>query len=1349
VLAGKQTDLVMGLDLHMEMVPTPAPVPTPFPMPFIGMIEPDPFGALLQMGMSKAMSWAFNAPPSALVLINGLPAVKTGDEAKNRKVLPHMIIPPGTAWTPLPKPLKLKVRPGPPAPPDNPAAPAGDAVMVTGSKTVYINGSNACRLGDLAMSCGEPVRLPSSTLLAIPKGPPVLIGGPPALDFQVAVKTLLLRNKWTAGALQQLISRMAPGRLRNFLHWAACQLTGHPVDVATGRLLTFPIDFELPGPIPITFQRVYASSWSERPSEIGYGWCHPFDESIQVLRGKVVYRTGDGREIEFDTFELPGRRLTEGQEIWDAATRLRLMNQGGGAWTVTAPDGITREFVTLSPMAREARLVRIRDRAGHRIELEHDEHGRLAWMTDSAGRRLRFLRDAWGRLERIALPGPTWDGWFDVVTYTYSDDGDLIAARDALGGTTTYEYVNHLIVRETDRDGVSFYFVYDGDDATASCVRTWGDGGIFDHAIVYDRANLRTLVTNSLGQTTMYQMNAANAVVAIMDPHGVWTKTEYNDVLWKTAEIDALGQATRYEYDARGNVVRTTLPNGGATSVRYNGFDLPELAVDPMGVEWTWLYDHLGRLVVRRSSAGDALKLHYEGALPRIVEMDGDPFELRHDEHGNLTHIRRPDGVTIVRKFDRLGRLSGFRDPAGNLTLIETDLLGRVTRVQDPEGTIRSASYSPEGDVREVYNGYTYVRYTYEGFHWLASQTVGGDTIRWRRDTEGRLVAVTNEVGETYTFVRDARGDVQAEIGFDKRTHTFERDVARRVTAVIKPSKKQQKLAYDALGNITEIAYEDGTKESFTYSPVGQLLSATNEHGTAWFQRDARGRLLAEGIGSDWVASAYDWKHRRVGLRTSRGHEQTIERDVLGNVAAVNVPTAGWRAAFQRDVFGQERARALPGAVHALWERDALGRPIARHVGHGGQWTRRTTYEWHGLERIRGIDDSLYGLTRYVHDERSRLVGAERPMEGQYVHRRLDPAGNLFKTADGRDRRYGRGGVLLEAEGTRYGYDWDGNVVVKELPSGEKWEYAWNAAGRLAEVKRPDGVRVAFKYDALARRMEKAVYAKEAEEPEKTVRWLWDGNVPVHEVEGDTNVTTWLFEPETFAPLGKLEGGRGFGVVTDHLGTPTQMFDEVGRLAWQMQLDVYGVAREDVAETRCPWRWPGQYEDEEVGLYYNRFRYFDPSRGGYVSQDPIRLLGGSEVYAYPADPLVTYDFFGLAVIVIGEIQQRVAAFAHKIGAREIRPDWPKHLVFNPYVADKHEAMSVEFNRRWINEQMDAGHTIIDIGRAPKNLASGKPMSPFYAAELEEIAKRGYTERVRSYPKDEGRQGQHEHACKGR
>ena len=62
-----------------------------------------------------------------------------------------------------------------------------------------------------------------------------------------------------------------------------------------------------------------------------------------------------------------------------------------------------------------------------------------------------------------------------------------------------------------------------------------------------------------------------------------------------------------------------------------------------------------------------------------------------------------------------------------------------------------------------------------------------------------------------------------------------------------------------------------------------------------------------------------------------------------------------------------------------------------------------------------------------------------------------------------------------------------------------------------------------------------------------------------------------------------------------------------------------------------PFRYQGQYEDMEVGLYYNRYRYYDPEKGNYTQVDPIGLAGGNPtLYAYVSNPNAEVDLFGLA-----------------------------------------------------------------------------------------------------------------------
>jgi len=69
---------------------------------------------------------------------------------------------------------------------------------------------------------------------------------------------------------------------------------------------------------------------------------------------------------------------------------------------------------------------------------------------------------------------------------------------------------------------------------------------------------------------------------------------------------------------------------------------------------------------------------------------------------------------------------------------------------------------------------------------------------------------------------------------------------------------------------------------------------------------------------------------------------------------------------------------------------------------------------------------------------------------------------------------------------------------------------------------------------------------------------------------------------------------------------------------WARELDLYGNAIAGDSSF-IPFLYQGQYYDEEIGLAYNRFRYYSPESGTYISQDPIRLAGGLAFYGYVMD----------------------------------------------------------------------------------------------------------------------------------
>ncbi|WP_212893089.1 RHS repeat domain-containing protein [Capnocytophaga canimorsus] len=171
----------------------------------------------------------------------------------------------------------------------------------------------------------------------------------------------------------------------------------------------------------------------------------------------------------------------------------------------------------------------------------------------------------------------------------------------------------------------------------------------------------------------------------------------------------------------------------------------------------------------------------------------------------------------------------------------------------------------------------------------------------------------------------------------------------------------------------------------------------------------------------------------------------------------------------------------------------------------------------------------------------------------------------------------------------------------------------------------------------------------------KIKRYLWDGNVLLHEWEYNAadepqllvspigevtfdkeepieNLITWVYENGSFVPIGKLTENESFSIVSDYLGTPVQAFNAQGELVWARELDIYGrVRKEKGISNFVPFRYQGQYYDSEIDLCYNRFRYYDCNTGTYISQDPISILGGLNVYSYAKDSNKFVDIFGLAI----------------------------------------------------------------------------------------------------------------------
>ena len=560
-----------------------------------------------------------------------------------------------------------------------------------------------------------------------------------------------------------------------------------------------------------------------------------------------------------------------------------------------------------------------------------------------------------------------------------------------------------------------------------------------------------------------------------------------------------------------------------------------------------------------------------------------------YDERGNLTSVVHPDGTEETRAYDEEDRL-----------ITETDALGNRRVLVYHEPSQDGTPVNGEGQLSAVIEAddrATFFEYDTHGL--LSSVSLDDRTVHLEYNEQNNLVSVKNEKGVGTRWNYDHKGNVLSVLTSAGARQTFRYDRLNRVTSIT-TGKRTTNLRYNSYEDVVE-ASEGFHRVKYKYSPMGDILQREGEDGSV-------------------LRFAYDRMDRLRMLTNEHGEEYTFDRNLRGEIVG--------ETGFDR--------------MHRKYMRDRSGRVI-REERAGGRWTEYEYDQRGRLTRSSFSDgtieafsyDALGRLTEarnatgsvsMEYDEGGRVVkecfsGGLPGDKGTTVENIYDDLGNRIET------RTSLGSVVQKAH-----LEEELGITFRAFGAG--WRYDWQSDGMLSRVVRPDGKEVSFAYDALGRRTEKTYEGV-------TTHFVWDGNVPLHEWQevaadaGKADVTTWLFEQNTFIPAAKLAAnGESFSIVSDYLGTPLQAFDNNGNKVWEQELDIFGRKKRkgNNNSSFIPFKYQGQYEDIETGLYYNRFRYYDSCTGNYISQDPIGLAGGNPtLYAYVKATTCYLDIFGWAV----------------------------------------------------------------------------------------------------------------------
>ena len=993
-------------------------------------------------------------------------------------------------------------------------------------------------------------------------------------------------------------SSASRGKGRSKADHSKTSTTGEPVNAVTGEVVLTQTDFSLPGRIALTWTRHYGSQ-VDYSGLLGKGWQTPADARLALEDDMVVFYDGTPGGAVFEKLPVDEAlmEMNNGAVLSATADGYRVRLKSGLAYHFKADAVVDSYLVT-----------QISDRDGNEIRFVRHE-GTLTAIEENSDRRID-IECKRGRIVKMSCSGRP------LVSYSYQM-GELTSAVDAMQQPRRYAYDNTRMVRHTDRNHLSFQYEY---DTKGRCIHSFGDNGLYDYQFEYLPYQRCTRVTNSLGHVWHYHYDEDKLPVKVVDGNGAATVYEYDDVGRMIAITDALERITRYEYDDAGNILEITRRDENRVAMVYDNQHRPIQILDPNDNIWGQQYDQDGHLIARVSPMGHTTTYAYgpSGDLSLITDPEGRTTGFAWGQDRQLKSVTHPSGEQIHYQRDLLGNITAVIDAAGSATRYSYDERSRLCAAVSPTGLRQTFEWDPEDNLLLHINAAGHqTRFEYTGLNEISRRiNPDGTSVHYDYDSEEQLTAVTNEKGQTHNFAYDAAGNVIGQTDYWNHTRRYTYDPAGQLLQSVDPMARTVAYGYDNLGRIIQKLFESEEREIFSWDRAGNLIAFESPEIRIERTFDPDGRLSAETSPKFSVQYEYDSSGQRTQRTTSSGNRISYTYDDNGMVSTLGINNQK-PMSFHRNRLGQITTDQLSEKLARTYGYDEEGRLVHQCINSDiHQIERRFDYDLSG--NLIAKHDSTEGTWQFDYDPMGRILESIDPWD-QVKQHIYDPAGDLLsQLPDSQD-----GLRTATHESRTYRFDAAGNLAQRKQNS-QTTQFAWDEQNRLCTVHTPDDTTIRMAYDALGRRCQKSVNGQRS-------FFAWDGDALLAEQFEDEQAREYVYYPGTFEPLALIDhNSQIYYYHNDPNGLPQELTKPNGDIVWLATYDAQGrIAELHTDKITQPLRMQGQYFDQEIDLCYNRHRYYDSQICSFISQDPLGLAAGENVYAYAPNVWGWVDPLGL------------------------------------------------------------------------------------------------------------------------
>jgi len=354
------------------------------------------------------------------------------------------------------------------------------------------------------------------------------------------------------------------------------------------------------------------------------------------------------------------------------------------------------------------------------------------------------------------------------------------------------------------------------------------------------------------------------------------------------------------------------------------------------------------------------------------------------------------------------------------------------------------------------------------------------------------------------------------------------------------------------------------TELAFRYDEAGRLVEETQNGVPVAYSHDDAGRLTGRVSPSGTTRLAYDPRGLLAGY-ASNGHGLSFTRNAAGQET---VRTSGPNAFTLRQSYDGRGRLALQLAGRSRTEVGYLPEAHRQAPALEVQGELRRGYDWDRSGRLVGVSDQARGSSRYAYDARDQVQSVERLSNHTSERYEYNALMDLLNS-DGMRHGY-QDGEVQSVGNTSYRRDARGRVIQKTIQRPgfrpQSWGFQWDDFDHLVATETPEGGRWRYRYDAFGRRVEKRCLTPVPEGRLQGVAYLWQGATLAEEIQdraGGSRTFRWHFEPGSFRPIAKEVLGEDanstfYPIVTDHLGTPKEVFDLQGTCQWQGEHSLWG-----------------------------------------------------------------------------------------------------------------------------------------------------------------------------------------------